>query len=174
MPSASSYAGQKTAWQRTHPSAQLLAGVMTIAIVGLIGLTRKSMFGIELIWPYAAMWGAVGWASAGLSLRPMFILAAFGIAQDVSFNAPLGSYVLVNLSAYAVSSALREMFDVDSDPVRAFFAAAAAMGAGTAMLWLLASSTADQVISIVPLLTVYAVTLILFIPVAGIFRLGDR
>ncbi|MEM7661074.1 MAG: hypothetical protein AAF292_02400 [Pseudomonadota bacterium] len=173
MPSARTYAGRKSSWQRTNSGAQLLVGVILIAVVGLFGLTRKSMFGIELIWPYAAMWGAVGWASVGLSLRPMVILVAFGLAQDVSFNAPLGSFVLVNLSTYALSAALRETFDVDSDPVRALFAAAAAMGCGTFVLWVLASSTADQVVQLVPLLAVYAVTLILFVPVAGAFRLGD-
>ncbi|MEO1474815.1 MAG: hypothetical protein AAFS13_00410 [Pseudomonadota bacterium] len=173
MPSARTYAGRKSSWQRTHPSAQLLAGVMAIAVVGLFGLTRKSLLGVELIWPYAALWGAVGWASVGLSLRPMVILVAFGIAQDVSFNAPLGSFVLVNLSAYAVSAALREALDVDSEPVRALFAAAAAMGAGIFVLWVLASSTADQVVQLAPLLTIYAVTLILYVPFAGVFRLGD-
>ncbi|MEM6410890.1 MAG: hypothetical protein AAF683_05095 [Pseudomonadota bacterium] len=173
MPSARTYIGRKSSWQRTNPSAQLLVGVMIIAVVGLFGLTRKSVFEVELVWPYAAMWGAVGWASVGLSLRPMVILVAFGLAQDVSFNAPLGSFVLVNLATYAVSAALRETFDVESDPVRAVFAAGAAMACGTFVLWILASSTADHVVQLLPLLTVYLATLILFIPVAGLFRLGD-
>ena len=174
MGNARTYVGRKSSWQRTRPSARLLVGIMIITLVGLSGLTRKSLFGVEMIWPYAALWGAVGWASVGLAVRPMIVLAGFGIAQDVSFNAPIGSFVLVNLSTYAVAATLSETFDVESDPVRALLVSSVSMAAGIFVLWMLSGGVTEQVALLAPLVSVYLLTLILFVPLGGLFRLGAR
>lgn len=168
------YVGRKSAWRRTGPSARLVAGALVICVVGLAGLTPKHVLGIEVVWPYAALWASVGWASAGFALRPMLILAAFGIAQDVTFNAPLGSFMIVNLVTYGVAAALSESFDVDGDAGRALMVAVAAMAVGMAAVWALASTAADHAVRVSPLLAVYGMTLLLFIPLSGLFRLGGR
>lgn len=168
------YIGRKSAWQRTGPTSRLMVGVLIVALFGLTGLTPKSLFGMEIVWPYAGLWAAVGWASAGLALRPMLILAAFGIAQDVTFNAPLGSFLIVHLATYGVAAVLSESFDVEGDAVRALMVAVAAMAVGMVVVWALASSAADQAVRVAPLLAVYVMTLLLFIPLSGLFRLGGR
>lgn len=174
MGNARGYVGRKSSWQRTRPSARLLFGVLLISIVGLAGLTPKSIMGVQLLWPYAALWGAVGWASVGLSLRPMIILAGFGIAQDVMSVAPLGSFLLINLVTYAIAATLSETFDVEGDAARAFMVSSVSMAGGFIILWMLASSTADHVVGLAPILGVYLLTLLLFVPLAGLFRLGGR
>lgn len=165
---------RKSSWSRTPPSSRLMVGTFLIALVGFLGLTPKSVLGIHLIWPYAALWGAVGWASSGLSLRPMICLFALGIAQDISFDATIGVFVLVNLGTYGVAAVLSETFDVETDPVMGLMVAALAMSAGFVVLWVLASSSVDYAIRLLPLLEALAVTLLLFLPVAGLFRLGGR
>ncbi|MEL7130727.1 MAG: hypothetical protein AAGK23_14395, partial [Pseudomonadota bacterium] len=135
MVSRNQIIGRKSSWQRTRPTARMLVGAIIIALIGLVGLTPKTIFGVQLIWPYAGLWGAVGWASAGLALRPMLLLCLFGIAQDVFFVGPIGNFMLVNLITYGVAATLGETLDVETDPVRALMVSAVSMGAGFAALW---------------------------------------
>ncbi|MFT5932479.1 MAG: hypothetical protein ACI93G_001568, partial [Hyphomonas sp.] len=94
----------KSLWSQTGPTPRLLFGAFAIAAIGLLGLTPKTLFGLSIAWPYAALWGAVGWGRVGLSLRPMVFLIIFGLIQDISFNAPLGCFVIVNLVVYGFSA----------------------------------------------------------------------
>ncbi len=171
MVSWSRSAMQSSAWGRTHPNTRLMAGAALITLVGLFGLTPKSVFGIELVWPFAALWGAAGWASVGLSIRPMLLLCVYGLFQDMSFVSPFGSFMLVNLVTYGAASLVSETLDVETDPVKAVLVAAFAMGVGFTLMWVMAGARIDYVAS---LLLAYIVTLILFVPVAPLFRLGGR
>lgn len=165
---------RKSAWSRVQPSARLWIGFALIAIVGLLGQTPKSVFGLQLIWPHAALWGAVGWASAGLSVRPMILLCVLGVAQDISFDGPIAVFWLVNLATYGLAAQLGETFDVENDAVQALMVAAVAMAAGFLVLWLLASGTANHGVRIWPRLQEWALTLLLFLPLAPLFRLGGH
>ena len=174
MAGSSRSAMRKSAWGRTDPNMRLLAGAALITLVGLTGLTPKSIFGLELIWPYAALWGAVGWASAGLSMRPMLFLCLFGLAQDMSFVSPIGSFMLVNLATYGAAALVSDTLDVEADPIKAVLVAAFAMAVGLTLMWIMASANADYAVSLFPVLLVFVVTLVFFVPVAPLFRLGRR
>ncbi|MEO9970314.1 MAG: hypothetical protein ABJG15_10935 [Hyphomonadaceae bacterium] len=174
MASLSRSLAKKTAWSRTNPNTRLLAGAALIALVGLIGLTPKTIFGLGIVWPYAALWGAVGWASAGLSIRPMLILCVFGIVQDISFVSPFGSFMLVNLATYGAATLVGETLDVEADPVKAVLVAAFAMTVGFAVMWFMASTQADHAVRVLPRLFEFAMTLLIFVPLAPLFRLGGR
>ena len=174
MASWSRSLARKSAWSRTNPNTRLLAGAALIAIVGLIGLTPKTFFGFGLVWPYAALWGAAGWASAGMSIRPMLILCLFGVAQDISFVSPIGSFMLVNLATYGAAALVGETLDVESDPIKAMLVAAFAMAVGFAVMWFMASAQADHAVKVLPRLLEFAITLLIFVPAAPLFRLGGR
>jgi len=174
MASSSKAMARRSSRTRSSPNTRLLTGAALISLVGLIGLTPKSLFGLDLVWPYAALWGAVGWASAGLSIRPMLILCAFGIAQDISFTSPFGSFMLVNLATYGAASLVSETLDVETDPVKAVLVAALSMAVGFTVMWMMASAQADHAVRVLPVLFAFAVTLLTFIPVAPLFRLGGR
>ncbi len=163
---------RKSSWSQTPPTSRLLVGVLLIAGVGFLGLTPHTAFDIKLIWPHAALWGAVGWASVGLSLRPMLFLCAFGFAQDIAFNSPIAVFMIVNLATYGVAASFSGMFDVDTDPVKGLIVAAIAMAVGFFLLWVLASGTVDYVIPLTPLLQAWFVTLLLYLPIATLFQLG--
>jgi len=96
--------GRKTMWSRVSPSSRMWFGFLLIAVVGLLGQTPKSIFSVQIIWPYAALWGAVGWASVGLSLRPMLLLCVLGVAQDISFEGPIAVFWIMNLATYGVAA----------------------------------------------------------------------
>lgn len=166
--------GRKSAWSQVSPSYRLLFGFVLIALIGLLGQTPKSFFGVQLIWPHAALWGAVGWAAAGLSVRPMLLLCLLGIAQDISFEGPIAVFWLVNLATYGVAAWIGETFDVEADPVNAVLVAALAMAVGFCVLWVLASGTADHGVRVLPRLQEWLLTLLLFLPLAPLFRLGGR
>jgi hypothetical protein len=64
----------------------------------VLGMTPKAFFGFPLAWPFAALWGAMGWGRVGLALRPMMLLVLFGLMQDIVSNAPLGCFAMINLA----------------------------------------------------------------------------
>ncbi len=165
---------RSSSWSRTPPSARLAVGAIIIAVVGSLGLTPKSIFGWPLPWPYAAMWGAVGWGASGLSYRPMIVLTLFGFAQDIAFEAPLGCFMLVNLTAYGLSAAAAAAWDVRGDVGAQAVTPAAVIGAGFAVLWLLASGVADYPVTVAPLAVAYLATLGLYYPFEQLFLLGGR
>lgn len=152
----------------------MLIGFSLVALVGLVGQTPKFLFGVQIVWPHAALWAAVGWASVGMSLRPMLLLCLFGLAQDVSFSGPLAVFWIVNLSAYGVAAWLSGILDVEKDPVQALVVAAVSMAVAFFVLWLLASATANHAVRLLPRLQEWLITLLVFLPIAPVFRLGGR
>ena len=104
--SRSSSRPNRSLWSQTGPTPRLLFGAFAIAAIGLLGLTPREFFGFSIAWPYAALWGAVGWGRVGLSVRPMILLIIFGLVQDVTFHAPIGCFVILNLLAYGASAAI--------------------------------------------------------------------
>lgn len=161
-----------SAWSRTGPTARLLAGAAVIAMIGLAGLTEKSLFGTPLPWPHAALWGAVGWGAVGLSFRLMAVLAVLGLAQDIAFTAPLGCFVLINLAVYGLSAAANDQVEIESDPLLVWLVPSALIAAGFGALWLVASSVAGHAVQVWPLLLSFLSTLGLYFLVANVFRLG--
>lgn len=159
-------------WSQTGPTLRLVVGVCLIAVIGLVGLTEKTLFGVAVPWPHAALWGAVGWGAVGLSLRPMAALTLLGFAQDIAFVAPLGCFVLVNLSIYGLSAAVSESIDPETDPLISWLAPVALIAAGFFALWIIASSVADHAVQVWPLLLAYFSTAGLYFVVGGVFRLG--
>ncbi len=159
-------------WSRTGPTLRLVVGAVLIAAIGLLGLTEKTLFGVTVPWPHAALWGAVGWGMVGLSLRPMLALTLLGFAQDIAFVAPLGCFVLVNLSIYGLSAAVSDAIDPETDPFLSWLAPIALTAAGFLGLWIIASSVADHAVQAWPLLLAYFSTVGLYFFVGGIFRLG--
>lgn len=174
MAASNNNIGRKSLWSQVSPSYRLVIGFAIIGVIGLLGQTPKSFLGVQLIWPHAALWGAVGWAAAGLSIRPMLLLCFLGIAQDISFDGPVAVFMIVNLVTYGVAALLGETFDVESDPVNAVMVAATAMFAGFFLLWLLASGTANHGVRVLPRIQEWLLTLLMFVPLAPMFRLGGR
>ena len=172
MAGSSKSMARKSAWSQIAPTYRMLFGFFFICIVGLIGLTPKSIFGIQIIWPHAALWAAVGWASVGFAVRPMLLLCVLGVAQDISFDGPIAVFWIVNLLAYGIAVWLNELFDVEKDPAKGLMVAAVAMAGAFLALWLLASGTANHGVRILPRIQEWLLTLLLFLPFAPMFRLG--
>ena len=164
----------RSLWSRTGPTYRLLFGVFAIASIGLLGLTPKSLLGIQIAWPYAALWGAVGWGRVGLSLRPMFFLILFGFVQDVSFNAPLGCFVIINLTVYGMSALISDTFDVNSEPLIAVLSPAVMLGAAFFLLWAMASILEDHPVRAMPLITSLLMTGLGYALTQKMFDLGRR
>lgn len=167
-------ARRRSFWTQSGPNTRLAIGALLIATVGLFGLRPVSLFGVLLAWPHAALWGAAGWGRVGLSLRPMLVLIALGMAQDVAFNAPIGSFVMVNLAVYGASAFLSDQLDVEGDPALFWAVPAMLIGLGFLALWVISSSVADHAVRLSPLMLDLAVTLGLFYVLRGLFNLGRR
>lgn len=149
---------RKTLWSSSGPLARLLFGAFIIMTVGILGLTPKTFMGMSIMWPYAALWGAVGWGRVGLSLRPMILLILFGLAQDISLNAPLGCFVIVNLSVYGLSVAVAESVDLKNDPILGVVAPAALLMIAFVLVWALASLLQEHPVRFVPLIKTLLIT----------------
>jgi|TARA_R110002020_G_scaffold406378_2_gene616415 hypothetical protein len=163
---------RKSIWSSTGPTPRLLFGAFAIAAVGLLGLTPKTMFGLSIAWPYAALWGAVGWGRVGMSLRPMILLIAFGLIQDISFNAPLGCFVIVNLVVYGFSAWIAGMFDVMNEPLVAIIAPVLQFISGFLVLWLMASALEDHAVRATPLFAAFLTTGVIYAACHRLFDLG--
>ncbi|MBU1286746.1 MAG: hypothetical protein KJ871_03380 [Alphaproteobacteria bacterium] len=163
---------RKSLWSITGPTPRLLFGAFAIAAIGLLGLTPKTMFGLSIAWPYAALWGAVGWGRVGMSLRPMILLIAFGLIQDISFNAPLGCFVIVNLVVYGFSAWIAGMFDVMNEPLVAVIAPILQFISGFLVLWLMASALEDHAVRATPLFAAFLTTGVIYAACHRLFDLG--
>ncbi len=171
----SSAARRKTSlWSKTGPTPRLLFGSFVIATIGLLGLTRNDVFGMSFAWPHAALWGAVGWGRAGLSVRPMIILILFGVVQDVTFHAPFGSFEVINLLTYAASTAIAGEFEVNSEPLIAIAASVLLFLGAFMSLWLMASTLEDHPVRIMPIIAAMMTTGMLYALVHKMFDLGRR
>lgn len=163
---------RKSLWSQSGPTPRLLFGAFVIAVVGLLGLTPKTLFGLSIAWPYAALWGAVGWGRVGLSLRPMLLLIVFGLIQDISFNAPFGCFVIVNLFVYGFSAWIAGVFDVMNEPLVAGIGPVLQFISGFFVLWLLASALEDHAVRAMPLLAALLTTGVLYAISHKAFDLG--
>ena len=161
-------------WSRTAPATRLLIGALIIAAVGFMGQTPKSIFGFQLIWPHAALLGAAGWGMSGHRFSPMVILVFLGLIQDVSFEASLGCFVLVNLGVYGLTAFAAESLDVGNDPVMRAIVPVFTIAIGFLILWAVASATSGQMATIRPLVGAFAMTLGLHFLLAQFFDLGVR
>lgn len=142
---------KKTLWAAAGPTGRMVFGAFVIMTIGILGLTPKTIFGVSVIWPYAALWGAIGWGRVGLSLRPMLLLIAFGLAQDISLNAPLGCFVIVNLATYGLSAAMADAFDTSNDPILGVVAPTVLLLIAFVLVWALASLLQEHAVRVVPL-----------------------
>ena len=161
-------------WSETGPTLRLVLGALVAIVIGLAGLTPKTLFGTELIWPYAAMVAAIGWGRSGLAFRPMAILVLLGIAQDVSADAPLGTFGFINLAAFGLSSFISRVFDRERSPLITTVAPIFIYAAGFGLVWLFASFTSGHIVQVSPLIKAFSVTYILHIVAAPVFDLGRR
>ena len=167
-------AGMASVWHEAGPTSRLIAGTLIVIAVGVIGLTPKTLFDTELVWPYAALVAAVGWGRSGLAFRPMALLVLLGIAQDVSAYAPLGCFGFINLSAFGLSAFVHRTFDRERSPVITTVAPVLIYAAAFALVWLFASFNSNHLVQTAPLINAYVVTYILHIAAAPAFDLGRR
>lgn len=161
-------------WGQTGPTVRLLTGTVVAVAIGVAGLTPKTLFGTELVWPYAAMVAAIGWGRSGLAFRPMLILILLGVAQDVSADAPLGTFGFINLAAFGLSAFIARLFDRERSPFITTVAPILIYAAGFSLVWLFASFTSGHLVQMSPLIKAFTVTYILHIIAAPVFDLGRQ
>ena len=174
MARAAQFGARGGIWARTTPVTRLVIGTVMIVLIGFVGQTPKSLFGFQIIWPHAALIGAAGWGLSGHRFSPMFVLVFLGLIQDVSFEASLGCFVLVNLGVYGLSAFAAESLDVGNDPILRAIVPVFAISAGFLILWIVASATSGQVATMRPLVGAFAMTLGLHFLLARFFDLGVR
>lgn len=165
---------RKTLWSQSGPTPRMAFGAAMIVLVGVLGMTPKAIFGLSVAWPFAALWGAIGWGRVGLSLRPMFLLVLFGLAQDIISNAPLGCFVIVNLGVYALSAAIAEHTEGMRDPFVAIVAPVVLLLAAFLLVWLFASLAGNQAVRAAPLLAAFFVTGVSYAIAQQMYDLGRR
>jgi hypothetical protein len=165
---------RRTLWSQSGPSPRLVFGAAIIAIVGVLGMTPKEFFGIPLAWPFAALWGAMGWGRVGLSLRPMILLVIFGVMQDIVSNAPLGCFALINLLVYGMSAGIAEQTDGMRDTLVAFAGPVVLLSAAFLLVWGFASITSDHIVRTWPLLTSFITTGLVYAFANRMYDLGRR
>lgn len=163
--------GLASNWRETRATARLVIGAGFVCLVGLVGMTPHRLFGLELVWPYAAMWAALGWARSGISLRPMLALSLLGLAQDVASEAPLGSLVIVNLATYGAHALALDTLEVQRDRVLERVLPPFSLMVGFFTLWVVASSVADHAVRVWPLVLAWGVTALSYGLVHPLFRL---
>lgn len=165
---------KKSLWSEIAPSARLAFGAFFIALCGAIGMLPREIFGVAIAWPYAALWGAMGWGRVGLSLRPMLLLLAFGLMQDVISNAPLGCFAVINLVVYGLSALIAEQTDGMRDALVATTGPAVMLAAAFLMVWLFASVTSNHLVGSAPILMSILSTGVVYLLAYRMFDLGRR
>lgn len=161
-------------WREAGPTSRLVVGTLIVIIIGVVGLTPKTLFGTELVWPYAALVAAIGWGRSGVAFRPMALLVFLGIAQDVSAYAPLGCFGFINLAVFGLSATVSRAFDRERAPIISTVAPVVLYAFAFSLVWLLASFASGHAVQISPLITTFAVTYLLHMLIAPVFDLGRR
>lgn len=165
---------RRTLWSQSGPSPRLVFGAAIIAIVGVLGMTPKEIFGMPLAWPFAALWGSIGWGRAGLSLRPMILLVIFGLMQDIVSNAPLGCFAMINLMVYGMSAGIADQTDGMRDTLVAVVGPAVLLVVAFLLVWGFASITGDHLVRTWPLMTNFIITGLIYSFASRMFDLGRR
>ena len=146
---------------------------MFVILIGMVGLTPKSLFGLPLAWPYLGLIAAVGWGRSGIGFAPMVLLVLFGFAQDAS-QAPWGSHGLANLLTYGLAAMVTQMADTERSPLLSFVLPVVTLFVGITLVWLVASISSGHVVRVTPMLTAYFATLVVHMVIAPLFDLGIR
>lgn len=160
-------------WEQARPRARLVIGALVVALIGMVGLTPKSFFGITLAWPYVGLIAAVGWGRSGIGFGPMVFLLLFGFAQDAS-QAPWGSHGLANLLTYGLSAMVAQMADTERTPLLTFLLPVVTLFVGITLVWIVASVSAGHAVRVTPMLTAYFATLVVHMLIAPLFELRAR
>ena len=160
-------------WEAARPRLRLLVGALVVLVIGMVGLTPKSFFGVPLAWPYVGLIAAVGWGRSGIAFGPMVLLVLFGFAQDAS-QAPWGSHGLANLLIFGLSAMVHQMFDTERTPFLSFILPVVTLFSGIALIWIVASISSGHIVRVTPLLTAYFATLVVHMLIAPLFDLGVR
>ncbi|MEL6830480.1 MAG: hypothetical protein AAFO63_10125 [Pseudomonadota bacterium] len=161
-------------WSEARPGTRLAIGATLVAFVGLSGLTPTLFFGVALAWPYAALIAAIGWGRGGFAFTPVALLILFGIAQDVTASAPLGSFGLINLLVYGASAILHQTFDSERSPELVLALPMILLVFAFIVVWAFASLVSGHVIRIEPLAAALISTAALQLILSSIFDLGVR
>lgn len=160
-------------WEAARPRSRLLIGVLVVALIGMVGLTPKSLFGVPLAWPYVGLIAAVGWGRSGIGFGPMVVLVMFGFAQDAS-QAPWGSHGLANLLTFGLSAMVHQMFDTERTPFLSFILPVVTLFSGITLVWFVASISSGHFVRVTPMLTAYFATLVVHMLISPLFDLGIR
>ncbi len=160
-------------WEAARPRSRLLIGAIVVALIGMVGLTPKSIFGVPLAWPYVGLIAAAGWGRSGIGFGPMVFLILFGFAQDAS-QAPWGSHGLANLMIYGLSAMVHQMFDTERTPFLSFILPVVTLFSGITLVWMVASVSSGHLARVTPMLTAYFATLVVHMLIAPLFDLGVR
>lgn len=160
-------------WENARPRSRLIIGVILVILIGLVGLTPKTLFGMQLSWPYIGLIAAVGWGRSGMAFGPMAFLLVFGFAQDAS-QAPWGSHGLANLLTYGLSAIVSQTADTERSPILSFVLPVVTLFVGITLVWLVASVSSGHVVRVTPMLTAYFATLVAHMLIAPLFDLGVR
>ena len=160
-------------WEGARPRTRLAFGAVFVIVIGMVGLTPKSLFGLPLAWPYLGLIAAVGWGRSGIAFVPMALLLLFGFAQDAS-QAPWGSHGLANLLTYGLAAMVTQMADTERSPILSFFLPVVTLFVGITLVWLVASISSGHAVRVTPLLTAYFATLVVHMVIAPLFDLGIR
>lgn len=164
----------KSLWSATAPSARLAFGAFIIVLAGVSGMLPREFFGLEISWPFAALWGAMGWGRVGLSVRPMLLMLLFGLMQDVISNAPLGCFAMINLLVYGLSALIARRTDAMRDRLVAFLGPMAMLCVAFILIWGFASITADHLVPAGAVFASVVTTGLAYLAGYRIFDLGRR
>lgn len=158
-------------WENAPPRWRLAIGALIVTVIGLVGLTPKSFFGVPLAWPYVGLIAAVGWGRSGLGFGPMILLLLFGFAQDAS-QAPWGSHGLANLLTYGLAAAVSQMADTERTPLLSFLLPVVTLLFGMLLVWVVASVSSGHLVRVTPMLTAYFATLVVHMLISPLFELS--
>lgn len=165
---------KKSLWSQTAPSARLAFGAFFIVLISAIGMLPREIFGIEIAWPYAALWGAMGWGRVGLSIRPMILLLIFGLMQDIVSNAPLGCFAVINLAVYGLSAGFTQQTDGMRDVLVAVLGPVVMLLIALVLIWIFASITSDHFVRATPIFASITTTGLVYLAGYRMFDLGRR
>lgn len=117
----SGYSSSKpSAWSRTGSTARLIVGTLFVLLVGYVGVVFIAPTGLDVFWPYAPLWAAVGWGAGRLSFRPAVALGVIGLAMDLVNDAPIGCWSSILLLAFLTASIFRQRALTDKTGVIRF------------------------------------------------------
>ena len=165
---------QDTLWSKAGPGPRLLFGLMIIVLTAFVALVPLSMYHLALAWPYAPLWGAMGWGRAGLSLRPMAVLALLGLFQDVIMAAPIGCFAIINLAVYGLSAAIAREADGMRYAFIAVLAPAILLAVAFLGIWAFVSIARESSLPAGPLFVSILLTGLIYAFIHKAFDLGQR